>query len=170
MPTPSKTVTDRLEKQILLRAPRARVWRAISNADQFGTWFGVTFDGQFTPGAKVCGVLTPTTIDPEVAKKQQSYAGQAFEFTVDRVEPERLFSFRWGPYSKKTRKQDPEPTTLVVFTLEEVPEGTLLTVTESGFDQFPLERRAQAFADNDQGWAEQLRLIAKYLTRGADAA
>lgn len=160
--------TDRIEKKILLHAPRQRVWRALTDAAEFGTWFGARFDGPFTPGARLRGVIAPTGVDAEVAKAQQPYAGKPFEVTIERVEPERLFSFRWHPYAV-----DPdvdygaEPTTLIAFTLEEAPDGTLLTVTESGFDSIPLERRAKAFEANEQGWGMQLKLIEKYL---ADAA
>ena len=156
--------TDRIEKTVLLRAPRERVWRAISDSGQFGSWFGVQFDGPFLAGAHMKGRIVPTTVDAEVARSQKPYEGAVFEFRVDRVEPMRLFSFRWHPYAV-----DPgvdyasEPTTLVVFELEEVPGGTRLTITESGFDRIPLKRRAQAFAANEQGWEAQTKLIEKYL-------
>src|ERR1700691_5180473 len=91
--------TDRIEKRILLRAPHERVWRAISDAKQFGSWFGVAFDGTFVEGARLTGKITPTTVDPEVAKLQEPYAGTPFEFTVDRIEPMRRISFRWHPFA-----------------------------------------------------------------------
>jgi uncharacterized protein YndB with AHSA1/START domain len=160
--------TDRIEKKVMLKAPRSRVWRAITDSNEFGTWFGVALDGPFTPGARVTGKIRPTQVDPEVAKMQEPYSGRAFDFTVDRIEPERLFSFRWHPaavepgvdYSK-------EPTTLVTFELEDAPGGTLLTITESGFDRIPLERRAKAFRANEGGWTHQLELIEKYLAQAA---
>jgi uncharacterized protein YndB with AHSA1/START domain len=158
------TSSDRIEKKVLLQAPRERVWRAISDSKQFGSWFGVELDSPFVAGTRVTGKIAPTTVDAEVAKMQKPYAGLAFEITVDRVEPMRYFSFRWHPgaldpgidYSK-------EPTTLVTFELEEASGGTMLTITESGFDRIPLERRAKAFAGNEQGWSHQTKLIEKYL-------
>jgi uncharacterized protein YndB with AHSA1/START domain len=162
------TDTDRIEKKVMLKAPRARVWRAISDSREFGSWFGVKLDGPFVPGARATGTIVPTTADAEVAKTQKSYEGKKFDFTVDRVEPERLFSLRWHPFAVDPEVDySKEPTTLVVFTLEEVPGGTLLTVTETGFDRVPLERRAKAFAMNEQGWAAQMKLIEKYLAHAA---
>jgi len=158
--------TDRIEKTITLRAPLARVWRAVSDSREFGRWFGVAFDGAFVPGARVTGKIVGTEVDPEVAKMQETYSGKAFEFTVDRIEPMRIFSFRWHPYA-----MDPdvdyskEPATLVVFELAEVPEGVRLTITESGFDRIPIARRAEAFSANEGGWEIQRTLIQKYLER-----
>jgi uncharacterized protein YndB with AHSA1/START domain len=160
--------TDRIEKKTLLRAPRQRVWRALTDAAEFGTWFGVKFDGPFTPGACLRGVIVPTQVDAEVARRQQDYAGAPFEITVEQIEPERLFSFRWHPFAVDSDVDySGEPTTLIVFTLEEVADGILLTVTESGFDRIPLARRAQALKANDEGWGLQVELIGKYLARAA---
>jgi uncharacterized protein YndB with AHSA1/START domain len=162
--------TDRIEKKVLLRAPRERVWRAISDAKQFGTWFGVAFDGPFVAGQRITGKMTPTKVDPEVARMQEPYAGMAFDYTVDRIEPMTLFSFRWHPFAIDPKVDySKEPATLVVFELEEVPGGTQLTITESGFDRIPLERRAKAFAANEGGWQKQTELIAKYLEGAAQA-
>jgi uncharacterized protein YndB with AHSA1/START domain len=160
--------SDRIEKQVLLRAPLARVWRAVSDARQFGSWFGVSFDGPFVPGARMIGKIVPTTVDEEVAKLQKPHEGKAFEITVDRLESMQLFSFRWHPFAiDPTVDYSSEPTTLVVFQLETVASGTLLTITESGFDGIPLARRAQAFTANQGGWAHQAKLIEKYLSHGA---
>jgi uncharacterized protein YndB with AHSA1/START domain len=164
------STTDRIEKKVLLRAPRERVWRAISDSKQFGTWFGVEFDGPFVAGQRITGTMRPTKVDPEVAKMQEPYAGMAFDYTVEQIEPMRLFSFRWHPFAIDPKVDySKEPTTLVVFELDEAPGGTQLTITESGFDRIPLERRAKAFAANDGGWQKQSELIAKYLA-GAAAA
>ena len=161
--------TDRIEKTVVLRAPRERVWRAISDSKQFGSWFGVQFDGPFVAGTSIVGKMVTTTVDAEVAKRQEPYKGHRFEFTVERVEPMRLFSFRWHPFAMDSSVDySKEPSTLVVFQLEEVADGTKLTVTESGFDQIPLERRAKAFAANEGGWAAQMTLIEKYLARHAN--
>ena len=153
----STTTTDRIEKRIVLRAPRARVWRAISNAQEFGEWFGVKLAGAFAPGARVPGKIT-----------HKGYEKAPFEITVERMEPERLFSFRWHPYAiEPDMDYSAEPTTLIEFTLEEVPGGTQLTVVESGFDRIPLERRAMAFEMNEKGWAGQMKAIEGYLARVA---
>lgn len=158
--------TDRIEKKILLHAPLQRVWRALTDSTEFGVWFGVKFDGPFLPGASLRGVIVPTTIDPEVAKAQKPHEGTPFQITVDQIEPHRLFSFRWHPFAIESGVDySAEPTTLVSFTLEEVPAGVMLTVTESGFDQIPLARRAQAFQANEQGWGMQVKLIEAYLAR-----
>jgi uncharacterized protein YndB with AHSA1/START domain len=156
--------TDRIEKKILLRAPKERVWRALSDSTEFGTWFGVKFDGPFAPGASMRGVIVTTAVDSEVAKAQTPYKGMPFEITIDQMEPERLFSFRWHPYAiDPSVDYSAEPTTLVVFTLEEVADGVMLTVTESGFDRIPLARRAKAFSANDGGWAIMVEVIVKYV-------
>ena len=158
--------TDRIEKKILLRAPRKRVWRALTDSTEFGSWFGIKLDGPFAPGTRLHGSIVGTTVDAEVAKAQQKYAGLPFDITIEQMEPERLFSFRWHPNAVQPGVDySAEPTTLVVFTLEEVQDGILLTVAESGFDQIPLARRAQAFTANDQGWGIVVRLLQEYLTR-----
>jgi uncharacterized protein YndB with AHSA1/START domain len=162
--------TDKIEKKVVLRAPHERVWKAISDSKQFGTWFGVDFDGPFVAGQRITGRMTPTKVDAEVAKMQASYAGMKFDYTVDRIEPMRLFSFRWHPFAIDPKVDySHEPTTLVVFELEEVPGGTQLTITETGFDRIPLERRAKAFAANEGGWAKQVELIGKYVEAAARA-
>src|ERR1041384_6881881 len=164
------STTDKIEKKVVLRAPRERVWNAISDSKQFGTWFGVDFDGPFVAGQRIKGRMTPTKVDAEVAKMQESYKGMAFDYTVDRIEPMRLFSFRWHPFAIDPKVDySKEPTTLVVFELEEVTGGTQLTITESGFDQVPLARRAAAFAANEGGWTKQLDLVAKYVEGAAQA-
>ncbi|TKC88826.1 vanillate O-demethylase oxidoreductase VanB [Trinickia terrae] len=160
--------TDCIEKNVLLRAPLARVWEAISDAKQFGSWFGVAFDGPFVAGSRLTGRITPTTVDAEVAKSQEPYAGAAFEIVVDRIEPERLFSFRWHPFAVDSGfDYSSEPMTLVAFSLNAVPGGTALTLTESGFDRIFAVRRAKAFDMNDRGWTAQMKLIEKYLATAA---
>jgi uncharacterized protein YndB with AHSA1/START domain len=159
---------DRIEKQIFLRAPQERVWRAISNAKEFGSWFGVAFEGPFAEGSRLTGKITPTTVDPEVAKMQEPYAGKAFDWTVERIEPMRRISFRWHPYAvEEGVDYSKEPTTLIEFELSEAAGGVLLKITESGFDQIPLSRRAKAFKANEGGWEIQTRLIEKYLAKAS---
>jgi uncharacterized protein YndB with AHSA1/START domain len=160
--------TDRIEKKILLRAPRQRVWRALSDSTEFGNWIGMKFDGPFAPGATMSGVIVPTTVNADVAAAQKPYEGTPFEITIEQMEPERLFSFRWHPGAVEPDVDNSaEPTTLVVFLLEEVAEGIMLTVTESGFDRIPLARRAKAFMENEQGWTMVVKLIDEYLTHAA---
>jgi len=158
--------TDRIEKKILLHAPRERVWRAISDAREFGSWFGVAFDGPFAEGTRLTGKITPTTADAEVAKMQEPYSGKAFDWTVERIEPMRRISFRWHPFAVETGVDySKEATTLIEFELAEAVGGTLLTISESGFDQIPLARRAMAFSANERGWEIQTTLIEKYLVQ-----
>jgi uncharacterized protein YndB with AHSA1/START domain len=160
--------SDRIEKKVHLRAPRERVWRAISNAEEFGAWFGVEFDAPFAAGARITGRIVPTKVDAKVAKMQEPHTGAGCDITVERIEPMSLFSFRWHPYAiEPGADYSREPTTLVEFKLEKAANGTLLTITESGFDGIPLARRAEAFASNEQGWAIQVTLIEKYLAQAA---
>jgi len=166
MATMNMTGTDRIEKTIVLRAPLERVWRAIGDSREFGRWFGVTFREPFVAGRKITGTITKTEVDPEVAKMQEPYVGIAFDFEIERIEPMRLFSFRWHPGAVDPNvNYAKEPTTLVVFALESLAESTRLTITESGFERIPLERRAQTFSGNEAGWEHQTKLIAKYLAR-----
>src|SRR6476659_10052645 len=127
--------TDRIERTVVIQAPRSRVWRALTDAEQFGAWFGVKVEGRFAPGAGVRGAIT-----------HPGYEHLTWEITIERMEPERLFSWRWHPYAVEPGVDYSDETpTLVQFELEEIPEGTRLTVVESGFDQVPLARRAQAY-------------------------
>lgn len=157
--------TDRIQKKVHLRAPRNRVWEAISDSKQFGSWFGMKVEGPFTANTTVKATIVPTTVDPEVAKEQKAFEGMPFELYIERVEPERLFTFRWHPGATQPKPED--PTTLVCFELEDAADGILLTVTESGFDRIPLARRAEAFAENEGGWAAQMKLIEKYLAQAS---
>ncbi|MHC9296431.1 SRPBCC family protein [Mycobacterium sp. LTG2003] len=156
--------TDRIEKEVLLRAPLDRVWRAISDADEFGRWFGVRFDGPFVAGTSVTGVITPTEVDEEVAAMQEPYTGQADTWQIVAVEAPHRLAFRWHPYAvDQDSDYSAEPTTLVEFSLSEAADGVLLRIVESGFDAIPAERRASAFEANSEGWAHQTDLVRKYL-------
>jgi len=147
-------MADRIEKQILLRAPRSRVWRAISDKTEFGEWFRVKFPpGTFAAGEKVSGQIT-----------YPGYEHLVMDIQLVDVEPERRLSYRWHPYAIDSNDYSGEPTTLVTFTLEEAPEGTLLTIVESGFDQIPLPRRDEAFKMNDSGWTQQTKNIERHVT------
>jgi uncharacterized protein YndB with AHSA1/START domain len=158
--------TDRIQKKIVLHAPLKRVWTALADSSEFGTWFGMKFDGPFVPGALMRGVIVPTKVNADVAKAQQKYEGMPVEITIEKMEHERLFSFRWHPYAiEKGVDYSAEPTTLIVFVLEETEDGVMLTVTESGFDQIPLARRVKAFTANAEGWGMVLKLIEEYFVR-----
>jgi len=160
------TNTDRIEKSILLRAPLERVWQAISDSGQFGSWFGVAFDGPFVQGARLTGKIVPTTVDSEVAKLQQPHAGKAFMFEVDRIDPMHSISFRWHPFAvAQDVDYSKEPTTVIVFKLVAIGSDTQLKITESGFDQLPLSRRVDAFKANEGGWSLQVQLIQKFLAK-----
>jgi len=160
--------TDRIEKKILLRVPRSRVWRALVDSGEFGTWFGVKFDGCFAPGALMNGTLVGTKVDAEVAKAQKTHEGLQFEITIERMEPERLFSYRWHPFAvERDVDYSDEPTTLVEFVLEDAPEGMMLTVTESGFDRIPLARRAKALEANEGGWGQMVQVLETYVVHGS---
>jgi uncharacterized protein YndB with AHSA1/START domain len=146
-------MADRIEKQILLKAPVSRVWRALTDYREFGEWFRVKLDGPF--------------VSQEVSRGHITYPGYehlVWEAVVQAMEPERLFSFTWHPYAIDPKVDySKEASTLVAFTLEAVAGGTLLRVTESGFERIPLERRSEAFRMNDGGWAEQMRNIESHV-------
>lgn len=149
-----KAVTDRIETRVEVNAPRSRVWRAVSTAREFETWFGIQLDGEFTAGATVRGRITikgePLTLD----------------LGVERIEPEHYFSYRWHPYAIDPKVDySKEPTTLVEFRLDEIADGkgTAVTIVESGFDRIPLARRAEAYRMNDKGWAGQTKKLAAYV-------
>lgn len=146
--------TDSIRRSIVINAPRSRVWQALSRAEEFGAWFGVSLAGQsFEAGRSVRGHIT-----------EPGYEHVVFEVVVERIEPERLLSWRWHPHAiEKDTDYSQEPTTLVVFELREVPGGTELTVTESGFDAIPASRRAQAFRGNGEGWDAQMHNIARHV-------
>ena len=149
------TSTDRIEKTVTLTAPRARVWQAIADARQFGEWFRVRLDGEFAVGATIRGNIT-----------YPGYEYITMEVVVERMEPERFFSYRWHPYAIDPKVDySPEPMTLVEFTLEDAPGGTRLTIVESGFARVPLSRRAEAFRMNSDGWSEQMQNIERYVSR-----
>lgn len=147
------TATDRIEKSILLRAQKSRVWQVLTNAEEFGSWFRVKLEGGFAVGKRVTGKIT-----------YPGYEHLTFDVTVERMDVEQLFSFRWHPYALDPKADySKEPTTLIEFRLEEVAEGTLLSVVESGFDRIPAERRGEAYRMNDQGWTIQMENIRRHV-------
>ena len=145
--------TDRIEKTIVLRAPRSRVWNAIADAEQFGQWFRVQMTGPFVQGSTVRGQIT-----------HPGYEHVTMEVFVERIEPERYFSYRWHPYAIEAGVDySQEPTTLVEFMLDDAPGGTRLTIVESGFDRIPAARRAEAFRMNERGWDGQIKNIERHV-------
>jgi len=152
MATPN---TDRIEKQIELRAPVARVWRALTEYREFGEWFRVNLEAPFVPGRTTRGTIT-----------YPGYEHLVMEVVVQKMEPERLFSFHWHPGAvDPTVDYSKEPPTLVEFRLEPAGDGTLLRLTESGFDAVPAARRDEAYRMNDGGWTEQVRNIDDYVKK-----
>jgi uncharacterized protein YndB with AHSA1/START domain len=144
---------DRIEKQIELNAPVARVWRALTDHREFSKWFQVDLEAPFVPGQTSRGQVT-----------YPGYEHLKWEAVVQKMEPERLFSFTWHPYAVDLQKDySKEPSTLVEFRLEPKGDGTLLTVTESGFSKLPAERRLEAFRMNDEGWTEQIKNIERHV-------
>ena len=148
-------MTDRIEKTIELKAPVSRVWRALTDHREFGTWFRVRLDGPFVPGQVSRGHIT-----------NPGYEHIRWEAIVQKIEPERLFSFTWRPYAiDPNQDYSSEPSTLVEFTLQKIPAGTLLRVVESGFVKIPSKRRLEAFRMNDGGWSQQMQNIAVHVER-----
>lgn len=145
--------TDRIEKAIQIRAPRSRVWRALSDAREFGTWFGAVLDGELRAGATTTGRITT-----------KGYEHLQLALEVQRVEPESYLSYRWHPYAIDPKVDySSEPTTLVELFLEERDGGTHLRVVESGFDRIPEHRRAEALKMNTGGWAAQMENVARHV-------
>ncbi len=156
MTTVDSTVTpDRIEKIVTLEAPRSRVWRALTDVQQFNEWFGVSLSSPFVEGAEVSGQIVSKT-----------YGEVTMSIWIETLTPESYFAFRWHPFAiEQGIDYAAEPTTLVAFTLADIPEGTQLTIVESGFDKIPESRRARAFSANSGGWTAQSKRIADYLSR-----
>lgn len=146
-------MSDRIEKSIDLRAPQARVWKALTDHREFGAWFGVRLDGPFKPGQPSTGQITIKGFDHI-----------RWSAVVQKIEPERYFSYTWHPYAIDPKVDySGEPATLVEFFLEKSAKGTLLRVVESGFDKLPPGRRDISFRMNERGWAAQLENIARHV-------
>jgi uncharacterized protein YndB with AHSA1/START domain len=146
--------TDRIHKEVLLRAPVARVWQAISDSRRFGEWFRVDLEGPFVAGSVVRGKI----LEP-------GWENTPVEMAVERVEPERVLAFRWHAGPPSATQAAEEPMTLVVFELHPRADGVLLTIDESGFDALSPERRLEAYRGNEEGWAEQVQRVARYVER-----
>jgi uncharacterized protein YndB with AHSA1/START domain len=150
-------INDRIEKRIELKAPISRVWRALTDYREFGEWFRVKLDGPFVPGEISRGHIT-----------YPGYEHLKWEAVVQSMEPERFFSFTWHPYAiDPNADYSKEESTLVEFRLEKTTSGTLLLVTESGFEKIPSDRRFEAFRMNDGGWAQQMKNIEAYVAQGS---
>jgi uncharacterized protein YndB with AHSA1/START domain len=144
---------DRIEKQIELKAPVSRVWRALTDYREFGEWFRVKLEGPFVVGQAASGYIT-----------WPGYEHLRMEVVVQKIEPERSFSYTWHPYAMDPKVDYSQETpTLVEFTLAKSATGTLLVITESGFDKVPSHRRDEAFRMNDNGWGQQLKNIESYV-------
>ena len=163
------TITaNRIEKHIDVQAPRSRVWRALADSREFAEWFGLELDGPIQPGAHRAGTFVGSAVDADVARAQRVHAGRRFPILIERVEPERLLSFRWHPGAVDPEKDySAEPTTLVEFLLEDISGGTRVTVIESGFENIPLARRAEAFSGNEQGWTIMIGVLGKHVSGNA---
>ena len=150
----SMSSTDRIEKRLVLRAPRGRVWRAITTAKEFGTWFRMNLEGDFAEGVAIRGRVT-----------HPGYEHVTVDMLVERIEPEQYFSYRWHPYAiDLATDYSAEPMTLVEFMLDEAEGGTAVTIVESGFDRIPLARRDEAFRMNDKGWGGQIKNLERYVS------
>ena len=148
-------MSDRIEKTIQLKAPISRVWRALTDHHEFGASFRVRLDGPFVPGQVSRGHIT-----------YPGYEHLRWEAVIQKMEPERLFSFTWHPYAiDPNQDYSNEPSTLVEFTLQSTATGTLPHVAESGFDKIPSQRRLEAFRMNDSGWSQQIQNIAGHVER-----
>jgi uncharacterized protein YndB with AHSA1/START domain len=147
------TSTERIEKTVRLRHPRSKVWRALTDSREFGRWFGVVFTEPFAPGARLRGTITVP-----------GYEGLPMEIVIEKMENERIFSWRWHPGAVEPDASfRDEEMTHVVFELSDAPGGTRLTVTETGFENVPMTRRAQALKDNTGGWEMQMQAIERHL-------
>ena len=148
-------MNERIEKRIELRSSISRVWRALTDHGEFGEWFGVKLEGPFVPGEPSEGQIT-----------YPGYEHVRWRAVVQKMEPERLFSFTWHPYGIDPKVDySKETPTLVEFRLEKTATATLLLLTESGFDQVPAHRREEAFRMNDGGWTQQMKNIEKYVAQ-----
>ncbi|MDB5802320.1 MAG: hypothetical protein JWL63_3259 [Rhodocyclales bacterium] len=153
--------TDRIERSVVIQAPRDRVWKALSNAETFGTWFGANLKGQqFVPGQRTQGPLTIANLEHV-----------KFDVIVERVEPKNMMSYRWHPAAlDPSMDYEQEPRTLVTFTLADLPGNqTRLTVVETGFDNVPPNRRLEAFRMNSNGWGWQADNVKRYAESHVEA-
>lgn len=151
---PQQSTTDRIEKSLELNAPQSRVWRALTTAKEFSTWFRMSLEGEFAEGVSLFG--SPT---------HPGFEHMKVELKIQRIDAERYFAYRWHPYPNDAKRDySKEPMTLVEFFLEASGNGTNLRIVESGFDKLPADRRDEAFRMNDGGWTGQLKNIAKHVS------
>ena len=140
------SATNEIRKHLLIQAPQSRVWRAITDSEEFGAWFKVRLESPFVVGQTTSGQIT-----------YKGWEHVRFTLLTEALEPETRFAYRWHPYAVDMKKDySSEPMTLVEFLLQPQDGGMLLTVVESGFDKLPPERIAEAFRMNERGWEEQL--------------
>jgi uncharacterized protein YndB with AHSA1/START domain len=158
---------DRIEKHVVIRASRDRVWKALTDSTEFGRWFGVRFEGPFVAGSSVRGVIVPSELASAEETAGHPYLGRPMVFQVERVEPPHRFSYRWQPLEGgKGPEAEGGPSTLVEFTLDESKDGTRLTVVESGFAQLPAAHRKATYESHDGGWTVQVDRVRVHIEQG----
>jgi uncharacterized protein YndB with AHSA1/START domain len=164
--TQETVASDRIHKTMVLHASRGRVWLAISDAKEFGAWFGAVFDQPFAEGATLTGTLAPPAVDVEFGELER-YFGMPLELVIEHIEPDRRISFLWHPFAvDRDADYGGEAPTVVSLEIEDDPDGVVLTITESGFSYLPAERRTAAFIANDRGWECRLLLIKRRVEAG----
>lgn len=158
---------DRIEKSVVIRAPRDRVWKALTDSKEFGRWFGARFEGPFAPGKSVRAVIAASELASPEETANHPYLGKPMTFHVEKVEPPHRFSYRWHPLEGATGSESTDgPSTLVEFTLDETPGGTRLTVVETGFSAIPAAHRKAAYDSHDGGWAVQVGRVRVHIEQG----
>lgn len=146
---------DRIEKSIEINAPVSRVWRALTDHNEFGEWFRVKLEGPFRVGEEARGQIT-----------WPGYEHLTWRAVIQTIDPEQYFAFTWHPYAVDPAVDySRETPTLVEFRLEKTANGARLTVTESGFSDLPDDRREEAFQRNDGGWTQQVKNIEEYVAQ-----
>jgi uncharacterized protein YndB with AHSA1/START domain len=158
---------DRIEKSVVIRAPRDRVWKALTDSQEFGRWFGAKFEGPFVPGRTVRGAIAPSEVATPEETTGNPYLGKPLLIQVERIEPPRRFSYRWQPLESSPDLEVVEdPSTLVEFILEETKDGTRLTVVETGFSQIPATHRKSAYESHEGGWGIQVQRVRVHIEQG----
>lgn len=141
-----------IERQIEIKAPVAKVWKALTDSQLFGQWFNANIQTPFVVGKTSVAMNTSKGFEMKM------------EFHVKEIRPQTYFSYAWTPFPMdRTFDYSKEEPTLVEFFLEETKAGTLLKVKESGFNKITASRRAEAFKMHTGGWEAQLKNIEKFL-------
>lgn len=157
---------DRIEKHVVVRAPREKIWKVLANAQEFGQWFGARFEGPFVVGGTLRGVIAPSVLETSQEVASHPYMGKPMVLHIERMDPPSRFSFRWHPLEAQPKAQGGDgPSTLVEFTLEDSQGGTKVTVVESGFSKLPVAERQRSYDSHDGGWGIQVQRIRAYAER-----